>query len=202
MPREPQEAREDSESNAEDLALMAAIGRGDAAALRRLVEKHQHAVLGTIAKMTGRIDDAEDLAQQVFVRVWKSAPRYQPTAKFTTWLFTIVRNLVFNEARRAYRKQEVSMDAHAEATHSEEPDRAGLTPEQILLHRELSDAADAAIAALPEPQRMAVLLRRFENMPYEDIADILDTTVPAVKSLLFRARGTLRESLGRYLGEN
>ncbi len=180
---------------------MAAIGRGDAAALRSLVEKHQHAVLGTIAKMTGRIDDAEDLAQQVFVRVWKSAPRYQPSAKFTTWLFTIVRNLVFNEARRAYRKQEVSMDAHAEATHSEEPDRTGLTPEQILLHRELSDAADAAIASLPEPQRMAVLLRRFENMPYEEIADIVDTTVPAVKSLLFRARGTLRESLGRYLDD-
>jgi len=190
-----------NDSNAEDIALMRAIASGDDEAFRTLVTKHQHAVIGTIAKMTGRVDDAQDLAQQVFVRIWKSAGRYEPSAKFTTWLFTIVRNLVFNETRRAYRKMEVSMDAHTEATSYEEPDRVTPGPDEMLLHRELTEAADAAIAALPEPQRMAVVLRRFENMQYEEIAQILGTTVPAVKSLLFRARGQVREAMQKFLAK-
>ena len=190
-----------SESNAEDIRLMRATAAGDDLAFRQLVEKHQGSVIGTIAKMTGRPSEAEDLAQQVFVRIWKSAPRYEPSAKFTTWLFTIVRNLVFNESRRTYRKHEVSMEAQVEATHFETVDNVTPLPDSMVLHDELRAAADKAIAALPEQARMAVILRRFEDAPYEEIAEVLDTTVPAVKSLLFRARIQIRESLRAYLEE-
>lgn len=192
---------EASESNTEDVRLMRATAAGDDSAFRRLVEKHQGSVIGTIAKMTGRVSEAEDLAQQVFLRVWKSAPRYEPSAKFTTWLFTIVRNLVFNESRRTYRKHEISMEAQVEATHFETPDNATPLPDSMVLHDELRAAADKAIAALPEPARLAVILRRFEDTPYEEIAEVLGTTVPAVKSLLFRARNQIRESLRSYLEE-
>lgn len=195
----PSMTPEVSESNSEDIRLMRATAAGDDHAFRRLVEKHQGSVIGTIAKMTGRPSEAEDLAQQVFVRVWKSAPRYEPSAKFTTWLFTIVRNLVFNESRRTYRKHEVSMEAQVEQSHCETADHVTPLPDTMVLHDELREAADKAIAALPEQARMAVILRRFEDTPYEEIAAVLGTTVPAVKSLLFRARIQIRESLRAYL---
>ncbi len=188
-----------SDSNAEDVSLMAAVARGDDRAFERLVAKHQGAVIGTVAKMTGRSGDAEDLAQQVFLRVWKSAPRYQATAKFTTWLFTIVRNLVFNESRRAYRRHEMSLEAREQESHIEQTDVSTPPPDSHLLHNELREAADRAIASLPEPQRLAVVMRRFEESSYEEIAAVLGTTVPAVKSLLFRARQQIREVMKAFL---
>ena len=102
-------------ANQRDIELMSRVGRGDVEAFQTLVETHQHIVLGVISKMLGAPWEAEDLAQQVFLRVWKSAPRYKPNAKFTTWLFTIVRNLVFNETRRLRRKPTVSIEERAES---------------------------------------------------------------------------------------
>ena len=95
-----------SEQRAEDIddtALMAEVARGDTVAFERLIERHQALVIGTVGRMLGNNSEVEDVAQQVFIRVWKGAPRYRPTAKFTTWLLTITRNLVFNEARRRKR---------------------------------------------------------------------------------------------------
>lgn len=195
-------ARDASDSNSEDVRLMFATAAGDHAAFRTLVEKHQNSVIGTIAKMTSRPSDAEDLAQQVFLRVWKSSARYEASAKFTTWLFTIVRNLVFNETRRVYRKYEVSMDAQSEDSNFETVDAVTPLPDTMVMHDELRDLADKAIAALPEQARMAVILRRFEDASYEDIAGVLGLTVPAVKSLLFRARNQLRENLKGYLAND
>ena len=100
-----------NQGNEEDLALMADVARGDENAFAKIVEKHQPAVLGTVAKMTNQSPDTEDIAQQVFIRLWKSAERYQPTAKFTTFLFTITRNLVFNATRKKSGKNESSFDA-------------------------------------------------------------------------------------------
>jgi len=184
-----------------DFALMERIGAGDHEAFRQLVERHQHAVVGTVAKMLGNIHDAEDIAQQVFLRIWRNARRYQPDAKFTTWLFTITRNLVFNETRRRGRKKEVSADEREESAHHFIEDNPEYRPDHELLQNELREAVDKAIAALPETQRMAVVLRRYEQLPYEEIAVVLKLSVPAVKSLLFRARTTLRESLAAYLDE-
>ena len=188
-----------ADESALDHTLMERIGAGDHAAFRQLVERHKDAVIGTVAKMLGNPSDAEDISQQVFLRIWRNAKRYRPDAKFTTYLYTITRNLVFNETRRRSRKKEVSSDEREE--HSNQwveasPDRQ---PDAELLQAELRSAVDAAIAALPEVQRMAVVLRRYEQLPYEEIAEVLHTSLPAVKSLLFRARTTLRESLSAYL---
>lgn len=186
---------------ADDIALMLRVKTGDLDAFEILVERHQHSVVGTAAKMLGGEAEAEDVAQQVFVRVWKSAARYEPTAKFTTWLMTITRNLVFNEMRRRQRAKFIPIDAEPEegpAPQFEDADAA--PPNQELLDNELKNAIGKAIADLPENQRTAIVLRRYEDMPYEDIAKVLKTSVPAVKSILFRARAELKEALKRYLG--
>ena len=182
-----------------DFELMARIGAGDHAAFRTLVERHQNAVIGTVAKMLGSPNDAEDISQQVFLRIWRNANRYRPDAKFTTYLFTITRNLVFNETRRRGRKKEVSSDEREENSHHQIADSAERMPDAEFLQAELQLAVDAAIAALPETQRMAVVLRQYDQLSYEEIAGVLQLSVSAVKSLLFRARGTLRESLEGYL---
>ena len=177
-----------------EIGWMVRIREGDMEAFRLLVEMHQARVIGTISKMLGSDAESEDLAQQVFIRVWKSAPRYQPTAKFTTWLFRITRNLVFNELRR---KRHFADQSEVIA---EPIERAEKEPDRVLLEGELQNAIQEAINQLPESQRMAIILRRFEEMPYEEIAKVLGTSVPAVKSILFRARAELRERLEKYLG--
>ncbi len=182
-----------------DFALMERVAAGDHVAFRELVERHQNAVIGTVAKMLGNSSEAEDISQQVFLRIWRNAKRYRPDAKFTTYLFTITRNLVFNETRRKSRKKEVSSDEREENSHhliEASPDRQ---PDAEILQAELQRAVDDAIASLPETQRMAVVLRRYEQLSYEEIAVVLELSVSAIKSLLFRARTTLRESLSVYL---
>ncbi len=188
-----------AENVATDIELMARCAKADHDAFAILVGRHQHAVFGTITKMMGSPVDAEDLAQQVFLRVWKSAPRYKPKAKFSTWLFTITKNLVFNENRRRYRHTEVSMDGTDAATQLSIARSPDATPDDDLQRSELRAAVDAAIADLPENGRMAIILRRYEDMPYEEIAKVLKTTVPAIKSLIFRSRAQLKVSLASYL---
>ena len=192
---------------AQDIDWMRRVKEGDREAFADLVEAHQARVLGTVVRMLGpETMDAEDIAQQVFLRVWKSAARYEPTAKFTTWLFTITRNLVFNESRRRKNRPTTSLDAPVAGSGDESnvrqiADETAASPESALLAREMTEAIDAAIAELPEQQRLAVVLRRYEELPYEEIARVLDLSVPAVKSLLFRARTFLRERLEKYLAQ-
>ena len=196
---EPESSLADSDE-ASDIALMLRVRDGDLEAFETLVTRHQHSVVGTAAKMLGGAADAEDIGQQVFVRVWKHAARYQPSAKFTTWLMTITRNLVFNELRRRRRSQQVSMDAdEGETIRHQYVDEQAVAPSEEMLDSELHEAIDAAIASLPETQRLAIVLRRYEGMPYEEIAEVLKTSVPAVKSILFRARAELKARLKKYL---
>ncbi len=183
----------------EDVRLMQLIARGDTAALEELIGRHQPLVLGTVARMLGSNSDVEDIAQQVFVRVWRSAPRYQPRAKFTTWLLKITRNLVFNEMRRTKRHAHVPVQPEPDAEEIPIRDESVSEPDAALLERELQEAIEKAIVDLPETQRMAVVLRRYEDLSYEDIAEVLSLSVPAVKSLLFRARTELRLKLANYL---
>ncbi len=189
-----------SEDDAEDVRLMRLVSGGDATALERLIERHQALVAGTVARMLGSNSDVEDIAQQVFIRVWKSAGRYVARAKFTTWLLKITRNLVFNEMRRAKRHPHLPVQIEPEADEIPLKDEATATPDATLLQAELQAAIEKAITLLPETQRMAIVLRRYEELSYEEIADVLDLSVPAVKSLLFRARTELRERLKIYLG--
>jgi len=193
-------------SDTHDKALMRQVAEGDEEALRELIEKHQGAVYGTITKMLGDPAEAQDLAQQVFVRVYRAAGSYRASAQFRTWMFTIVRNLVFNEHRR--RSRAILLPLHPSDPDSggentlpdlDLPDLATKSPDQHLLQQEMLEKINEAILALPEQQRLAVILRRYDEFSYEQIAEVLKTSVPATKSLLFRARETLRIALRGYL---
>jgi RNA polymerase sigma-70 factor, ECF subfamily len=187
------------EEENEDVRLMGLVAGGDMPAFEQLVERHQALVTGTAARMLGSNSDVEDIAQQVFIRVWKSAGRYRPRAKFTTWLLKITRNLVFNELRRTKRRAQLPLQPDPESEEIALPDAATPAPDASLLENELQQAIENAITQLPETQRMALILRRYEDLSYEDIAEVLDLSVPAVKSLLFRARTELRGRLSKYL---
>jgi RNA polymerase sigma-70 factor (ECF subfamily) len=188
-----------AEDDADDVRLMSAIARGDNQAFEKLIERHQALVVGTVARMLGSNSDVEDLAQQVFLRVWRSASRYVPRAKFTTWLLKITRNLVFNEMRRTKRQAHIPMQTEAQGEELPIKDESVQSPAESLLERELQVAIEDAIIELPATQRMALILRRYEGRSYEEIGDILDLSVPAVKSVLFRARTELRARLANYL---
>jgi RNA polymerase sigma-70 factor (ECF subfamily) len=201
--RPPESEERADETAARDLAWMARVKRGDQEALAELIQAHQQRVVSTVAKMLGSETEAEDVAQLVFIRVWKSAPRYEPTAKFTTWLYKITRNLVLNELRRRNRHSTLSLQSVSgeDDRPQEIADRRSTSPDASLLEEELQKAIESAIGALPEVQRMALILRRYDELSYEEIADVLELTVPAVKSLLFRARAELREKLRGYLSD-
>jgi RNA polymerase sigma-70 factor (ECF subfamily) len=195
------EARASSDDDAEDVRLMHLVAGGDTVAFEALIERHQALVAGTVARMLGSNSDVEDIAQQVFIRVWKSAGRYVARAKFTTWLLKITRNLVFNEMRRAKRHPQVPVQIDSEAEELPLRDEATATPDATLLLEDLQSKIDGAIAQLPGTQRMALVLRRYQELSYEEIAEVLELSVPAVKSLLFRARTELRERLQDYLNK-
>jgi RNA polymerase sigma-70 factor (ECF subfamily) len=183
-----------------DAELMLRVRQGDRVAFRELVELHQRSVIQTINRAIGDSWEAEDLAQRVFVQVWRSASRYEPRAKFTTWLFAIVRNAILNEYRRRGRRSAESLDAMSESAEeggagARFADTQATNPSQQAVEHELQDRIDAAIQELPESQRLAVILCRFEGLSYEEIAETLNCSVPAVKSLLHRARETLKERL-------
>lgn len=186
-----------------DAELMLRVKRGDRAAFAALVEKYQQPVLNFLLRSLQDETEAEDLAQNVFVQVWKSARRYRRTARFSTWLFTIARNLCLNELRRRARHPATSLESTASESESPLPerieDRQTATPPEALLREELFRKVEAALAELPENQRTAILLCREEEFSYEDIAAILGCSLSATKSLIHRGRETLKQKLKPYL---
>ena len=197
----PESAPADGDAdNAIDVALMKRVATGDERAFRQLVERHQNAVVGTVAKMLNDATEAEDIAQRAFLRVWKHAKRWRPEAKFTTYLFTITRNLVYNESRRRSRRKEVSADERQDDSGFGASGDPRHEPDSEALKTEMQEEIDAVIQRLPEAQRDAVILYAYESMPYEEIAKVLGTSVSSVKSLLFRARTTLRDKLSHHMG--
>ena len=186
-----------------DAALMLRVKQGDATAFTQLVDKYKQPVMNFAYRTLRDLTEAEDLAQNVFVQVYKSARRYEPSAKFSTWLFTIARNLCLNEIRRRARHPAESLDqTRAEADdqplHQVE-DRRVVLPSEELLHGELGQKITDALAELPENQRTALLLCRQEELSYEEIAEVLGCSVSATKSLIHRGRETLKSKLKPYL---
>ena len=186
-----------------DAALMLRVKKGDAAAFAQLVDKYKQPVMNLAYRTLRNLTEAEDIAQNVFVQVYKSAGRYEPSAKFSTWLFTIARNLCLNEIRRRSWHPAESLDEmHAgtddQPLHQVEDKRLASPPEQ-LLHGELEDKIADALAELPENQRTALLLCRQEELNYEEIAKVLGCSVSATKSLIHRGRETLKLRLKPYL---
>lgn len=186
-----------------DAALMLRVKQGDATAFAALVEKYKQPVMNLAWRTLRDETEAEDLAQNVFVQAWKSAERYQATAKFSTWLFTIARNLCLNEIRRRTRHPAESLDQTREDDGEQplfqvEDKRLAAAPD-ALLRGELERKVDEALAALPENQRLALALCKQEELSYEEIAAVLDCSLSATKSLIHRARETLKARLKPYL---
>src|SRR5436309_15211822 len=151
------EAPARSGDDAEDIRLMRLVAGGDTAAFESLIERHQALVAGTVARMLGSNSEVEDIAQQVFIRVWRSAGRYVARAKFTTWLLKITRNLVFNEMRRAKRHPHLPVQIDPEAEEMPLKDEATATPEATLLQVELQVEIEKAIIPLPDSQGTALM---------------------------------------------
>jgi RNA polymerase sigma-70 factor (ECF subfamily) len=186
-----------------DAALMLRVKQGDRDAFEELVEKYKQPVMNVVYRTLPDATEAEDLAQHVFLQVYKSAHRYEVSAKFTTWLFTIARNLCLNEIRRRSRHPAESLDATMPGN-DEQPlrqveDVRNVSPPESLLQSELEEKIEAALAQLPEKQRTAILLCRGDEMSYEEIAVVLECSVSATKSLIHRGRETLKQSLKPYL---
>jgi RNA polymerase sigma-70 factor (ECF subfamily) len=186
-----------------DAALMLRVQRGDRAAFAELVAKYQQPVFNFILRTLRDEAESEDIAQATFIQVWKSAARYRPSARFSTWLFTIARNLCLNEIRRRSRHPADSLDAPTvageEHTVPQVEDAATHRPVEALLHGELEDKLAAALADLPENQRTAILLCQRDELSYEEIARVLGCSLSATKSLIFRGRETLKQRLKAYL---
>jgi RNA polymerase sigma-70 factor (ECF subfamily) len=186
-----------------DAALMLRVKQGDTRAFAELVDKYKQPVMNVAYRMLHDATEAEDLAQAVFVQVFKSAHRYEVSSKFSTWLFTIARNLCLNELRRRSRHPTDSL----EARHPEQEDlpaqqfedKKTASPPDRLLHGELEAKIAEAVEGLPENQRLAILLCRQEDLSYEDIARVLGCSVSATKSLIHRGRETLKQKLKPYL---
>ena len=186
-----------------DAVLMLRVKRGDRAAFAALVGKYRQPLFNFVFRTLRDETETEDVAQNTFLQVWKSRARYRRTAKFSTWLFTIARNLCLNEIRRRSRHPAESLEeTHAE--HDDQPsrqyeDRKVFLPTENVLHSELAKKIEEALAELPENQRTAILLCRQDEVSYEEIAEILGCSLSATKSLIHRGRETLKEKLKPYL---
>jgi RNA polymerase sigma-70 factor, ECF subfamily len=192
-----------SNYNDPDAELMLRVKRGERKAFEELVDKYKQPVMNLVFRTVRDLNEAEDLTQHVFLQVFKSAHRYEVSAKFSTWLFTIARNLCLNELRRRSRHPADSLDEPA-AADDDQPmrqvhDTKTFTPPEALLHGELEIKIEEALAELPEKQRTAILLCRHEELSYDDIAKLLGCSLSATKSLIHRGRETLKQKLKPYL---
>ena len=188
-----------------DVRLMLEVREGSAPAFEELVARYQDRLVTVLQHLIGGRDQAEDLAQDVFLRLYRARKSYQPTAKFATWLFTIANNVASNALRSRSRRREVHLPVHDTGPLSVKPMDAvvqagsGCMPARQLDKAETREIVRLALEALNERQRMAVLLNKFEGMSYADIAEIMELSPQAIKSLLSRARGNLREVLEPYI---
>jgi RNA polymerase sigma-70 factor, ECF subfamily len=188
-----------------DVRLMLRVRGDEAEAFEELMLRYQNRVVSLLAHITGHRDMAEDLAQDVFLRIYRARKRYVPGSKFSTWLFTITHNVAANAQRSLSRRREVNLaakgtaDTGAVSLDSAAVAASGLMPARQLDKLELRDVVNMAVAALNERQREAVLLNKFEHLSYEEIAEVMQLTPSAVKSLLTRARTNLRDALEPYL---
>lgn len=181
-----------------DIGLMERIRNGDTDAFETLVARHQRSVFNLACRFLHDEGEAEDIAQEAFVRVYKAAPSYSPEAKFTTWLYTIVRNLCFNVIRK---RQGADLVPIEDETIPELPSRTD-DPLEVLEKKQINEKVREAVAALPENLRMAVILQKFYGMSYEEIAKVFGCSQNAVKLRVHRAKELLVRKLGGFDREN
>jgi len=203
----PKSADETNASRDPDVRLMLRVRDDDAVAFEELVSRYQARVLSVLRRQVRRQEQAEDLAQDVFLRVYRARKQYQPQAKFATWLFTIVNNVASNANRSAARRKEVNVTGKVDVDDGPpELDQmalaaSGLMPTRVLDKAERAEVLKLAIEALNERQRMALLLAKFEELSYAEIGEIMGMSAKAIKSLLARARDNLRVMLEPYMSD-
>lgn len=186
-----------------DADVMLRVKAGDQSAFEYLVQKYRRPIVSFMYRMARNAAAAEDLAQEVFLRVYRSRETYEASAKFTTWLYRIATNLAVNHARDTRHERpevQVSLDEPDEETGTtlEVPD-ASLNAEQAIVRRERMLAIRRKVEALPEQQRLAVIMHKYQQMDYKQIAEVLKKSESATKSLLFRAYETLRDQLKQFV---
>jgi RNA polymerase sigma-70 factor (ECF subfamily) len=188
-----------------DEELMARIVQEDEGAFRILIERHQDRVYGTVARMMGGVGpEVEEVAQDIFLRVWRSAGTYRPEGRFVTWLMTVVRNQIFTRTGQRNRRRDIDGEDFVDPESGEsimenQADPQGRLPSETLSGKELEKAVEEACAELPKNQRLVVHLRQYEGMEFEEIGRITGMSLTAVKALMFRARETLKKKLSGYL---
>lgn len=186
-----------------DVDLMLRVKCGDRSAFTELVQKWRHPVIGFVYRTLPDPDESEDLAQATFVQLWKTADRYQPNARFASFLFTIARNLCLNEIRRRSRHPTSSLDETAPDDESQAlrqiEDARQLPANTEIVREELFLKVEEALRDLPEKQRTALFLCREGELSYDEIAAVLGTSLQATKSLIHRAREVLKARLKPYL---
>lgn len=173
-----------------DVALMFRVRKGDRDAFESLVMKHQKSVINAAFRYTGNPSVAEDLAQEVFLRVYRAAAHYEPEAKFTTWLFTIVRNICSN-----YRTREGSHDHDMQPEEDWKLPAPDADPESTAIRRQMRARVQNAVADLPESLRFPLILSHYHQMGYDEIAKALDLSLSAIKIRIHRAKILLLERL-------
>lgn len=185
--------------------LMLRAKDGDESAFTDLVMAYQDRLIAVFTHILGDQDAAQDLTQDVFLRVYRARNGYQPTAKFSTWLFRIANNLASNSRRMKSRRKEVPLEPKESDSTAARPglhvvaEKSGLMPSRIAASAELREVIRGALETLNERQKLAVLLNKFEEMSYEDIGETMELSSAAVKSLLARAREVLRDKLEQYV---
>lgn len=183
-----------------DAELMVRLAGGDERAFETLVNRHLRRILNLIHHFIGDRNQAEDVAQEVFIRVWRAAKTYKPHAKFTTWIYRVAANLCLDDLKSAYNKQKFvhRADQDEDAGESEgylPVSGSPASPEDALLASEERTRISAALRSLPTNQRMAVILCKFDGLSYEEISKVLGCSVSAVESLIVRGKKNLREKL-------
>lgn len=173
-----------------DIDLIKLIAKGDEKAFEQIVLKYQQAVFNTIYRYTGNQDDVQDLAQEIFIKVWRNAAKFKGKSKFSTWLYRIVVNHCINYQRKQKRRH-TSLDELTEK---------GITPESLKVvpdweQKRRVELIKKAVNDLPDRQRMALVLSQYEGRSYKEIAEIMKVSVSSVESLIFRARSALRIKL-------
>ena len=176
----------------EDHRAMAALGEGDHSAFKKIVKRHQGALINYFLRYTGNIDTAQELSQEVFLRVFKAAKRYKPRAKFTTYLFSIAHNLAINEVIAKKRPFIVSYDGDETKNFTSDSED---NPERKMLKSETMENIEFAMKKLNPRERSAVVMKYTQGMSYAEIAEITKSSVPAIESLLMRAKGKLKKWL-------
>jgi RNA polymerase sigma-70 factor (ECF subfamily) len=185
-----------------DTHLMHRLQQGDLTAFEDLISRHRESVVNLAYRFMGDRAEAEDALQEVFLRVFRARERYEPTARFSTWLYRIATNYCLNavKARRSDRWTSLhAVDGDGEAFLPEIASEREPAPEERAEQTELAEVVRRAVESLPESQRMAIVLNKYHGQSYQEVAEAMELSVMAVKSLLMRARVNLKERLARHL---